>query len=132
MLIEISPRQGGKTTRMLDRLRKDERTILLTYSIAEARRLEEIAAEWEPEELVRGLIPSRRRILYWNHYKSYAYTPYSWVRDVDKKHRAHQLLIDNADMVLVSMFGWVDEINLSSTGDDREVVYNPGDNLRKS
>lgn len=80
MKILYSPRQGGKTTRMVEWLREEQSRMLVTFSDKEARRLVELYPD-----LVNRIVTWReyveRRSFAWNKHPS-------------------KIAIDNADIIL--------------------------------
>jgi hypothetical protein len=83
MRLIVSPRQGGKTSKMIEWLNGDPYRLLITFSVQEADR---IAQTFNVE---------RFRVLSFDEY----------MRGLSKgKIRMREVSIDNADMVMQSLF----------------------------
>jgi hypothetical protein len=87
MKIDYSPRQSGKTTRLIELLAKDNRRVLLTFSTQEENRLKNIYPE------------VAERIFYWETYKT----------KNKGRYEQQRVLIDNADYLLEKVIGdWIE------------------------
>ena len=105
MKINYSPRQSGKTTKMIERLAQDERFVLLTFSMKEADRL---------REAYYGYVDPKR-IMYWREY----------LNRKQGKGYGQKVLIDNADMVLEDVIGdYIEEISMTSPKNPLEILRN--------
>lgn len=82
MQVDYSPRQMGKTTRMIEWLRKDTKRVLITFSHDEENRLKRLYPDLS------------NRILDWESYLS----RYTRGMDIDQV-----VAIDNADIILQRM-----------------------------
>lgn len=103
MKLNYAPRQSGKTTQMIERLARDTRYILLTFSIEEADRL--------GRQYNKFIDP--RRIMYWRDYVH------------SKRGRGHgqKVLVDNADMVLEDAIGdSIEEASMTSPRTPFEII----------
>lgn len=89
MKIDYSPRQSGRTTRMIELLANDERRILLTFSKREETRL-------------RDAYPKvSNRIIFWEDYIKQ--------KRGRKELESQKIIIDNADYILEQVVGdWVE------------------------
>lgn len=79
MKIDLSPRAGGKTTRLIEWLRGDDKRIMITFSHEEENRLKRLYPELS------------NRILDWESYQK-AYQPHM--------SKFEECGIDNVDIIL--------------------------------
>ena len=83
MKIEISPRQSGKTTSLVNWLKGNEKRILITFSAREADRIS------------RDFKVDRKKVLTWQEYHQQHRTIGTKVDEVS---------IDNCDLILQGLF----------------------------
>lgn len=84
----ISPRQSGKTTKMIDMIQCDDTALLLTFSLSEEIRLKNLL----PDEC-------KHQVLYWRDYlKNKVVTRGMFAYSYER------VLLDNADMILQDLF----------------------------
>lgn len=103
MKLNYSPRQSGKTTRMIETLARDDRFVLLTFSEKEADRLR--------NEYHKYIDP--KRIMYWKEFKEKRYG-----RGFGPK-----VLVDNADLVLEDAVGdYIEEASMTSPKSEFKVL----------
>lgn len=105
MRVDYSPRQSGRTTRMVQQLFLNENAILLTFSEKEAER---IKSELNHQDV---FLPNPsmlenvcNRILFWKTF-------------VNRKHgykERQKIMLDNADYVLEQVLGtYIDDISIT-------------------
>lgn len=74
MKLNYLPRQCGKTTQMIERLARDDRFVLLTFSTKEADRLR--------SEYFRYIDP--KRIMYWREYAQKKTRSWFWAKGFNR------------------------------------------------